>query len=208
MSTPDPVILTPSAHLDTVPSSGNASETNLDRQGGNRQRSNNINPTNAANLEGDCPSLSAVLGLRVERLNKKLPFHQFTEKVYFHAFSTYKDGGDLHPLFFDFDDPLNSLVTKHRPINPEPISNEDESIDEVDPEIYKEEIKQFIQRKLNLQRNTEKAYGLIWGQCSAALQAFIKGLSEYEEHAACFDTIWLLKKLKKATLGIDSKANA
>ena len=81
--------------------------------------------------------------------------------MHFHAVSTYKDGGDLHPFFFDFDDPLNSLVTKHRPIKPEPISNNDESIDEVDHEIYKEEIKQFVQKKLNLQKNTEKAYGLI-----------------------------------------------
>ena len=48
----------------------------------------------------------------------------------------------------------------------------------------------------------------MWGQNSAALQAFIKGLSEYEDHAASFDVIWLLKELKKATSGIDSKANA
>ena len=63
-----------------------------------------------------------------------------------------------------------------------------------------------MQRKLNLQRNTEKAYGLIWGQCSAALQVFSKGLSEYEDHAASFDAIWLLKELKKVASVIDSKA--
>ena len=143
MSTSDPVTLAPIAHLDAVPSSGNASETNLTRtrQGGNRRRSNTINPTNAANFEGDCPTLSAVLGLRVERLNKKLPFHQFIEKVYYLVVSTYKDGGDLHPLFFDLESPLDSLVSKHRPIKPEPVDKEDETVDEVDHEIYKEEIK-------------------------------------------------------------------
>ena len=61
---------------------------------------------------------------------------------------------------------------------------------------------------MNLQRKTEKAYRRIWGQCSTALQAFIKGLSDYKVHAACFDKIWLLKELKKATSRIDSKANA
>ena len=65
-----------------------------------------------------------------------------------------------------------------------------------------------MQRKLNLQKNTEKAYVLIRGQCSAVLQALIKGLSEYENHATSFDAIWLLTALKKATSGIDSKANA
>ena len=146
--------------------------------------------------------------MRVEQLNKKLPFHQFVEKVYYHAVTTYKDGGDLHPLFFEFENPLNSLVNKHWPIKREPVDYKDETVDEVDLEIYKEEIKQFMQRKLNLRRNTEKAYDLIWGQCSAALQAFIKGLSEYKDHAASFDTIWLLKELKKETSGIDSKVNA
>ena len=55
--------------------------------------------------------------------------------------------------------------------------------------------------------NTEKVYGLIWGQYSAALQALIKGVSGYNENAVSFDTIWLLKELKKVTTGIDSKAN-
>ena len=145
----DPVTLAPSAHPDAAPSSGNASETNLTqtRQGGNRQRPNTINPTNAANFEGDCPTLSAVLGLRVERLNKKLPFHQFIEKVYYHAVSTYKDRGDLHSLFFDLENPLDSLVSTYQPIKPEPVDNNDETVDEVDHEIYKEEIKQFVQNK-------------------------------------------------------------
>ena len=115
MSTPDPATSAPSLHPDPVPSSGNAGKTNAvqNRQGNNRRRQNNVNPVNAQNFEGDCPSLSTVLGLRVERLNKKLPFHQFVEKVYFYAVSTYKDGSDLHPLFFNFEDPLNSLITKH-----------------------------------------------------------------------------------------------
>ena len=75
-------------------------------------------------------------------------------------------------------------------------------------EIYKEEIKQFVQRKMNLRRNMEKTYGLVWGQCSTALQSFIKEISGFEQQSASFDIIWLLTELKKATSGIDNKANA
>ena len=53
----------------------------------------------------------------------------------------------------------------------------------------------------------EKLYGLLWGQCSSALQATIKGISEYEEKSDDFDPIWLLIEIKKAISGIDLKAN-
>ncbi len=81
-------------------------------------------------------------------------------------------------------------------------------IDQTDKEIYKEEVEKFVQRKLNLRQNVEKAYGFVWDQCSAELQAYIKGLQEYPENFISFNTIWLLKELKKATSGVNSKANA
>ena len=58
--------------------------------------------------------------IRVEKFDKKLPYHQFIEKVYFYMVSNYKDGGDLYPLFTSLIYPLNTLVTQHRPIKPEP----------------------------------------------------------------------------------------
>ena len=52
------------------------------------------------------------------------------------------------------------LLKKHWPFPP--VKREDDKpIDDVDVEIYKEEIKQFVQRKMNLQRNMEKTYGLV-----------------------------------------------
>ena len=59
-----------------------------------------------------------------------------------------------------------------------------------------------------LRSNIEKLYGLLWGQCSSALQATIKGTSEYEDKSDDFDTIWLLTETKIAISGIDLKANS
>ena len=118
-------------------------------------------PTNPSNFDDKCPSLGTFTGLRVEHLNKRLPFHWFLEKVYYHAVIRYKDGGDLHPLFFNFVDSLDSLVTKHCPIKPESNVSDNISVDEVDMPIYKEEVKQFVQVKMNLYRNIEGLYGLI-----------------------------------------------
>ena len=109
---------------------------------------------------------------------------------------------------FPFSYPHHSyrhISKKHKPT--ELLKREDdEPVDDVDIEIYKEEIKQFVQRKMNLQRNMEKSYGLVWGQCFTALQSFVKDVSGFEERSAAFGIIWLLTK--KATSGIDKKANA
>ena len=59
-------------------------------------------------------------------------------------------------------------------------------------EIQKKEIKQYLSRKTNLRRNVKKAFGLIWGQSSSSLQAYIKGLMEYEKKSDGFDVAWLL----------------
>ena len=60
---------------------------------------------------------------------------------------------------------------------------------------------------MDLKRNIEKSYGLIWGQCSAGLQAYIKGTSAYAVMSPIFNVVWLLHELKKDTSCIDDKAN-
>ena len=41
----------------------------------------------------------------------------------------------------------------------------------------------------------------------AELQTYIKGLSYYETSSSNFDALWLSTEIKKATSGIDDKAN-
>ena len=68
-------------------------------------------------------------------------------------------------------------------------------------------MKQFVARKNNICRNVQSVYSLIWGQCSSALQAYVKGQEGYEATTEDYDVIWLLREMKKACLGINSKAN-
>ena len=62
-------------------------------------------------------------------------------------------------MYATLSDPNIDFVAKHKPIKPE--SGEGGEADEVDHEIYREEVKQFVQRKINMRRNIEKVYGLI-----------------------------------------------
>ena len=109
-------------------------------------------------------------------------------------------------MFVDLIDPTREFQTKNKPVKPESGLDE-ENPNEVNQEIYKEEVKQFVQHKMNLRRNLEKSYRLIWGQCSAGLQAYIKGTSAYAAMTPIFNVVWLLHELKKVTSGMDDKAN-
>ena len=150
-----------------------------------QQRQATSNPTSYV---GENESVGVILALRSERFDKKVSFQEFMDKIANYVVTNYKDGGDIQPLFVDLVDPTSDFQAKNKPVKPE--SNQDEeNPDEVDLEIYKEEVKQFVQRKMNLRRNMEKLYGLIWGQCSAGLQAYIKGTSAYATMSIIFNVV-------------------
>ena len=67
--------------------------------------------------------------------------------------------------------------------------------------------KMYILCESPLEDNMSKAYSLVWGQCTNALQSLIKGLDNYDEKSNDYDVIWLLTSLKKITSGVDVKAN-
>ena len=161
---------------------------------------------NPTNYSGQCEDISCLLSLRSERFDKKVHFQVFMEKMANYVISNLKDGGDIQCIFHELKDPTENFLLTHKTVKPP--QDEFGGIDEVDKEIYKEEVKQFVQRKINLRRNIEKSYGLIWGQYSSGLKQYVKGLESYSVNSKSFDTIWLLKELKKATAGIDDQANA
>ena len=147
--------------------------------------------SNPSIYEGKCSNLGVVLALQIKPFNKKVSFHKFIEKAYFYIETNFKDGGCSHPLLHGLTNPTSILLKKHNPTKP--LKREDgEPIGNVNIEIYKKEIKQFVQRKINLQRNREKTYGIVWGQYSLALQSFVKGISGFDEQSVAFDIIhWL-----------------
>lgn len=67
-------------------------------------------------------------------------------------------------------------------------------------------LKVYINRENILKDNHIKIYGIVWRQCSSALQSVIKGLDEYKSSAADHYLVWLLQQIKKVTSGIDVKA--
>ena len=125
------------------------------------------------------------------------------DKVSNHTLSNFKDGGDLTPLFKKQENPKTSFDKKRKPL---PLTEEQKK-DDLERDIYKEKVKFFVTRDCNLTRNMEKFCGVIWGQCSAALHAKIKGLSDYEISSFDLDIVWLIREIKKIVSGIDKKSD-
>ena len=158
------------------------------------QRPTLSNPTS---YTGKNESIGVILALSAERFDKKVLFQEFVDKVSNYVVSNFKDGRDIQPLFVILIDPTKEFQRKNKPVKPEEDNSNENPMDKVDQEIYKEEVKQLVQRKMNLRRNLEKSYGLIWGQCSAGFQAYIKGTSVYASMLPIFNVVWLLSMSSK-----------
>ena len=87
------------------------------------------------------------------------------------------------------------------------IKSEGDSIDKELEEslnsLYKEEIKMFASRKNMLRQNQIKLWGVVWGQCSPALQTEVKGDDGFVTALGKYNIVWLLTRLKLTAAGID-----
>jgi hypothetical protein len=152
--------------------------------------------------EGKTPEIGGILALRNENFSKKVPFSVFQQKLKNHILTEFDYARDIVPLIDDFTDTVEQLNEEQ----PEDIPTKDKD-SQVAIWRKQEEVKAHIKRINTLENNKETLCGFIWGQCSNALKEIIKGDSDYMEKFKNYDCIWLLKKIKMITSGIDEKAN-
>ena len=188
------------------PTTSTSSSGNADSNTGRRRRNinnNQVQLTNPKSYEGCIPEVGGILALKHEKLDKKCQFQVFMDKVGNYVLSNLKDGGDIMVLFRKMENPITTFETKYLPAE---LSDNDKK-SQVKQDIYRERIKAYVTREVNMTRNVEKCFGIIWGQCSAGLHARIKGIPEYEEESINMNVLWLIKELKKATSGIDKTSD-
>ena len=139
----------------------NSGSINSGNNNSNNNKSNNHSKdkvilSNSIGYDGETKGVGAVLGLCYEKFNKKLPFSQFVNKVYYYVISNFKDGGDLKPIFKKLQDPMSEFETKHMPLAIE-------NPNDIQKEIQKERVKQYVAREMLLKSNMVKVYGLSLG---------------------------------------------
>ena len=107
--------------------------------------------------EGDNSEVNGVVGMKIETFHLNFPFETFKDKVMNYVISNYKNVGDMKPIFKKLEDPIKTMEDTHK------YKQCDDAVDQIEKDIQRERIKQFVSREYVLRRNIEKLYGFLWG---------------------------------------------
>ena len=53
--------------------------------------------------------------MKIEKFHHKVPLETFKDKFINYVISKYKNGGDMNPIFKKLEDPINTMIIKHKP---------------------------------------------------------------------------------------------
>ena len=79
-----------------------------------------------------------------------------------------------------------------------------DNINQVEMDIYKENIKVYVSRQNRYQENKEKMYSVIWGQCSSSLQSKIQS-KLFQQIDRTRDCLQLLKEIKGVMFNFETQ---
>ena len=180
-------------------------KTNTTRSRISRRKFRNAGPSNRAvrDFSGETKEVEAVLTLVTEQVDKGVTFDIFQERLRNYVLKNLENGEDVIPVITKLEDPTTTFEENHAPGD----LTEAELASPVKVKMWELRIKKFLSREWKLRGNLHKLYAVVLGQCTQALRSTLKGEPEYEIKYGSFDVLWLLKKLKKVTAGVDAKAN-
>jgi hypothetical protein len=112
-----------------------------------------------------------------------------TEEIAEFAGRTLKMGNDAKRSLEQMQETTLNKPTK-------PIPDSKGIIDDLDGAIYKEEVKSYVCDKKLLQSSMQKAYSIIYGQCSDGVRAKIETMTNHAALSNAGDPIGLLKNIK------------
>ena len=116
---------TPSPNADN--SNRSSGQSNSNSRGNNRNRNINIQSSESVTFEGACPDIGAVAALCTEKINKKVPFAVFAEKVADYVITNYKYRSDVENTIRELTDPFSDFSLLHKPA---PLTVAEPSFDE------------------------------------------------------------------------------
>ena len=78
---------------------------------------------------------------------------------------------------------------------------------EVKTDIYKEDIKEYVQRQSTLQDNMGRAYEVVWGKCSKPMREKVESMNTYQTVKGNSDLLGLLSLIKFSCFDFHSRKN-
>lgn len=192
-----------------------------------RNRNNNRNGGNSnfKNFKGQIQELPG-LGTRAESPNQNTG--NFIKSLANYILVNFKAPGTLSRAVADLEDP-NTLLKKELPVLNDIIADlgivlqaasetetaeqraERERANRVLSEpaqaLFVQEMSQFAKKRSQLKENMAKLWGVILGQCTKALVEALRAEHDFEQEQATYNSIWLLKSIKRIAQGVTTSSN-
>ena len=122
--------------------------------------------------------------------SKRGEFQRTLDELQVYCSTTYvQEAGLLEPLFSRLENP-----TLDRPLRP--IFSTDEDLNNIEEEIYKEELKAYVRTKNSLKATLHSLFNVVWGQCSMNLRSKLESKNEFKDIRENKDVGGLLKQIK------------
>ena len=168
------------------------------------RRNNDVHSSTALRaFWGETTDLDAVLGLYTEKIDRSVNFEEFQDHLKNYVLKNLKRAEDVVGMITNIFDPVSDFETKNAPEDP---SVEDQA-SMLKMKLWELKAKKYLEKDEMLQQNVNKLYAIIIGQCSPALKSALKADGAYTQKSNDFDALWLLKKLKVISAGVDLKEN-
>ena len=100
----------------------------------------------------------------------------------------------------------NTIENFKRLHKPEELTDE-EKLSDIEAEIKKEEIKEFVRNMNNSKSNLKKTHSLAHGNCTDGVQTMLKADAHYESKSQNLYYEWLFKKVKAIVSALGTKMN-
>ena len=147
--------------------------------------------------------VKAELGLITERLYQGVTFEKFQDVLKNYVLKNFHKAEDIVEMVRNLKDPFPNFETKNIPKDLKTI----EEGSKINMKMWEMRVKKYMGGEEVLTENANKLYGMVVGQCTPPLRSTIKHDAEYRINSSDFDTLCLLKNIKKTTTGVDMKAN-
>eukprot|EP00957_Ditylum_brightwellii_P040720 3082298-Ditylum_brightwellii.AAC.2 len=73
--------------------------------------------------------------------------------------------------------------------------------------LYTQEMLQYTKKRNQLKENMAKLWGIILGQCTKALIEALRADHDFEQEQSTYNSIWLLKSIKRIAQGVTTSSN-
>ena len=183
------------ANPGNTPPGGSDAKRRRGKKGNLKNHGSSTSNSTKSTFKGATAGLTAVFMSHEETsIQKASLFDKSIEALIVYVATKYKYSSDLQYMLKNMADPIMVMPA-------DPAANASRTA----LKLWEKECEAFHKRQVDYEENKKSLYAVVWGQCSAALQAKLKSETTYSTFDSTCDVLSLIKTIKAATYRFNSK---